>query len=80
MGRWPSTIGDLVPTDLVTGATDPFDESGGALRIAIDGDDLVVYSVGPNGTDEGGDIDDPGRKDLGVRLRPCAAGGASAAP
>jgi len=51
-GRYPRQLGELVPEDLPVIPIDPF--SGDPLRSApIDGG-LVLYSVGFNGTDDGG--------------------------
>lgn len=61
-----STLNDLTPGLLTAIPIDPF--SGKAMRFARGAETYVVYSVGPNRTDEGGDqagtrvvVDDPGR-------------------
>lgn len=50
--RLPENIGDLVPTFLEAVLTDPFD--GLPLRYRKRNPGYVVYSVGPNGMDNGG--------------------------
>jgi hypothetical protein len=57
-GEWPRTLGELVPTYLPSVPADPFDPRGGPLRYrpsaAAPGGGPVVYSVGRDGTDHGG--------------------------
>jgi hypothetical protein len=69
-GRWPETLATLVPDYLDDVPIDPFD--GQPLRLARPDDGLVVYSVGPDGHDDGGTLDwrNPKRPgtDLGFRL------------
>jgi hypothetical protein len=69
-GRWPETLGELVPGKLEQVYTDPYD--GKPLRYRRTSDGVVIYSVGPDKTDDGGKLD---RKnwmapstDLGIRL------------
>jgi hypothetical protein len=69
-GRWPETLAVLVPDYLGEVPTDPFD--GQPLRLVRTDDGLVIYSVGPDGEDNGGVLDRrnpraPGT-DLGFRL------------
>jgi ABC-type transport system involved in multi-copper enzyme maturation permease subunit len=71
LGRWPERLDELTPDFLTKVPTDPF--GGAALRLRRLPDGLVIYSVGPDGTDDGGDVRDtanlnrPG-KDCGFRL------------
>jgi hypothetical protein len=68
-GAWVGKLEELVPKVLRSVPTDPFD--GKPLRYRVVPGGAVVYSVGPDGTDDGGDVD-PGRgstpKDIGVRV------------
>jgi hypothetical protein len=54
-GRWPKSLDDLVPDYLPAVPSDPFD--GQPLRLGHRPDGLVVYSIGPDKTDDGGKID-----------------------
>ncbi len=69
-GRWPQTVADLVPVQLSAMPLDPFD--GQPLRYRRLPDGIAVYSVGPDGNDDGGmfDTEQPLRPgaDLGFRL------------
>jgi hypothetical protein len=60
-GRWPDDLGALAPTYLAAVPADPFD--GKPLRCARHKDVLVVYSVGPDLKDDGGNPDDLNRFD-----------------
>jgi hypothetical protein len=51
-GRWPEKLEDLVPEFLAQVPTDPFD--GKPLRVHHTEDELVIYSVGEDGNDDGG--------------------------
>jgi hypothetical protein len=53
-GRWPGSLGELVPTYLNAVPVDPFD--GKPLRFQRLADGLVIYSVGKDRVDDGGDI------------------------
>jgi hypothetical protein len=69
-GSWPCALAELVPEYLSSVPTDPYD--GKPLRLARLADGLVVYSVGPDGSDDGGKLNrrkalQPGT-DLGFRL------------
>jgi hypothetical protein len=68
-GRWPAAVADLVPDYLAKVPRDPFD--GEPLRLIGRADGIVIYSLGNNGTDDGGaDVDArfyTGR-DVGIRL------------
>lgn len=50
----PAALADLVPSVLSAVPADPFGD--GPVRYERDGTSFVVYSVGPDGTDEGGDL------------------------
>jgi hypothetical protein len=67
-GRWPATPGELVPQYLTAVPRDPFDRQ--PLKLARWSDGIVIYSVGEDGKDNGGDVwGGPGRgTDIGVRL------------
>ena len=51
-GRWPESPAELIPSYLSAVPYDPY--SNGPMRWKRDGTGLVVYSVGRNGTDDGG--------------------------
>jgi hypothetical protein len=51
-GRYPDTLVALVPGLLETLPRDPF--SSGPLKYRLEGDKYVLYSVGPDGKDDGG--------------------------
>jgi ABC-type transport system involved in multi-copper enzyme maturation permease subunit len=53
-GRWPESLQTLVPAQLSSVAIDPYD--GAPLRYRILHDGVVVYSVGPDGIDNGGNL------------------------
>ncbi|HLJ96094.1 MAG TPA: ABC transporter permease subunit [Gemmataceae bacterium] len=69
-GDWPTGLTALVPEYLVDVPLDPYD--GQPLRYSRLADGVVVYSVGPDGTDNGGKLDRkfPSRPgtDRGMRL------------
>jgi hypothetical protein len=68
-GRWPESIGELVPTYLAAVPIDPFD--GQPMRLRRRADGLVLYSVGLDGVDNGGNVERNDTKpgtDWGVRL------------
>jgi hypothetical protein len=69
-GRWPETLDDLKGEYLREVPSDPFD--GRPLRYRKDDEGVVVYSVGPDGKDDGGDrtrLNNPGPgADIGFRL------------
>jgi hypothetical protein len=51
-GRWPAAAAELVPNYLSSVPYDPY--SGGPLHWKRDEHGLPIYSVGPNGKDDGG--------------------------
>src|SRR6185369_14676771 len=69
-GRWPDRLDELKPRYLKEVPLDPYD--GKPLRYRRLGDGVIVYSVGPDGADDGGVLDrqNPQRAgaDLGWRL------------
>lgn len=69
IGHWPLDPKELNASFGVSIATDPFD--GSPLRFRRLDDGLIVYSIGSNGRDDGGDIGDRGNTgpDVGFRLR-----------
>jgi len=69
-GRFPVALDELVPAYLPELPRDPF--NGQAIRIAKTGSGMVVYSVGENAVDDGGEVV-PAKgerlgRDLGIRL------------
>ncbi len=52
-GLYPDSLYDLVPRYLARIPSDPFGISG-PLRYKLNGDEYVLYSVGPDGVDDGG--------------------------
>jgi hypothetical protein len=67
--RWPETLKDLAPAFLAKVPLDPFDAAPLRYR-RLDGG-VVVYSIGPDGEDNGGKFDRDANKpgtDLGFRL------------
>ncbi len=75
-GRWPASLADLIPAQLREVPADPYD--GAPLRYRRLDDGVVIYSVGPDGKDDGGVIDwkDSNRvgADIGFRLWDVAQG------
>lgn len=70
-GRWPATLHELVPEFLTAVPRDPQDLQ--PLRLARLPDGIAIYSIGPDGKDDGGDVGagmSTGLKgrDLGIRL------------
>jgi hypothetical protein len=52
--RWPEALTDLVPVYLATVLTDPYD--GAPVRFHRFAEGVVVYSVGEDGQDNGGNV------------------------
>jgi hypothetical protein len=69
-GKLPSGLDELVPKYLESIPADPFD--GKPLRLAVKEDRRIIYSVGPDGVDDGGvDIHGKeGKGDVIFTLRP----------
>ena len=55
-GDWPAKVAGLVPDILTELPQDPLGKSGELLRLKRDGEDLLIYSVGADGVDDGGNI------------------------
>jgi hypothetical protein len=53
-GAWPARLEQLVPTELLQVPTDPFD--GKPLRILRVDDGLIIYSIGADKVDDGGQV------------------------
>ena len=74
--RWPGSLSDLPNDRLPAVPLDPYD--GQPLRYKSLADGAVVYSVGKDGTDDGGLTSEPGNPagtDIGIRLwNPAARG------
>jgi hypothetical protein len=67
-GQWPQSIAQLVPEFLPAVPADPFD--GQPLRLVATQAELVIYSVGKDLQDGGGqDPQGSGEPDVAVRLR-----------
>jgi hypothetical protein len=69
-GRWPESLADVVPEVLAAVPADPFD--GQPLRYRRTAGGVVIYSIGPDGADDGGTFRyDPPRSgpDVGCVLR-----------
>src|SRR5262249_29944856 len=70
-GHWPQTLAEVGPEFLKAIPLDPFD--GQPLRYRCVADGVIIYSVGPDGVDDGGNIqrqkptNEPGT-DLGFQL------------
>ncbi|MCE9524718.1 MAG: hypothetical protein K8R36_01540 [Planctomycetales bacterium] len=56
-GRLPNSLAELTPAYLATPADDPF--SSESLRYLPAGGDFLLYSVGPDGIDNGGQPPQP---------------------
>jgi hypothetical protein len=69
-GDWPRDLGSLVPAFLKEIPNDPYD--GQPLRSRRLADGVVLYSPGPDGTDNQGNLDrsakPPEGTDIGFRL------------
>jgi hypothetical protein len=69
-GRWPESLQELSPNLLNTGPLGPFD--GAPLRYRRVADGVVIYTVGNDGTDDGGNLNRAGGPakgtDLGCQL------------
>ena len=67
-GRWPKSLDDLADFGFPKTPVDPFD--GQPLRYRIEADGVIIYSVGKNRVDDGGDTDrrEGAAEDIGCRL------------
>jgi hypothetical protein len=82
-GQWPGSLIALVPEFLAQAPVDPYD--GRPLHYRRLADGVVIYSVGPDGSDDGGNLSEnlqsPEGIDIGVRLwDPDRRGQAPSAP
>jgi hypothetical protein len=69
-GQWPDSLAALAPEFLAQVPTDPFNDQ--PLRYLKLADHVVIYSVGPDGIDNGGNLVErdraPDGTDIGFRL------------
>jgi hypothetical protein len=73
-GHWPHSLSSLVPEFLQEEPTDPFD--GQPLRFRRCDHGVLIYSVGPDGKDDGGNLDRQNTQsgnDVGFQLWDVAA-------
>lgn len=68
-GTFPDKLEDLVPGVVSELPIDPFSKLGEAFRYRRDSDEVVVYSVGIDETDDLGRVDEKDR-DIGYRIVP----------
>ena len=69
LGEFPATIEQLIPTFLDVVPFDSMDATGAPLRYRRgENGDAFVWSIGRDGTDDGGDFAGNAPKDLGYRL------------
>jgi hypothetical protein len=66
-GKLPESLEALVPELLPAVPTDPFD--GKAVRYVVSEDECLIYSVGADGKDDGGQGDEQGKPDVVFRVR-----------
>jgi len=67
-GRWPKSLDELADFGFAKGPVDPFD--GQPLRYRVEADGVIIYSVGKNGIDDGGNTHrrEGAAEDVGCRL------------
>ena len=56
-GQLPQTLEELVPVYLPQLPADPFAKDGRTFRYRVEPNRWVIYSLGPNGADDGGQFD-----------------------
>ena len=83
-GALPAPIDALVPARLPVVPRDPFSKEG-PMRSRVDGEAMTVWSVGPDGEDDGGpqrngEERDPENDDVGLRMGDAPAPRAEATP
>jgi hypothetical protein len=61
-GRWPSSAGALMPQFLAAVPTDPL--TGRPMRLLMKGDELIAYSPGLDGRDDGGAVSGSSRREV----------------
>lgn len=66
-GTLPSHLADLVPGYLKAVPMDPFD--GNPLRLTVQGDTWIIYSIGPDGIDNGGAQMNRHKGDVAFKLK-----------
>ncbi len=64
-GRWPEDLEEITPRLLSSIPADPWDMTGGPLRYKVEGDTFTLWSVGPDGIDNGGTPDPEGTTSVG---------------
>lgn len=67
-GRWPTSLDELVPADLDAVPIDLLSSDRAPMSMSLVNDNLVIYSVGEDGVDDGGALHT--QRDVGVTLRP----------
>ena len=68
-GEFPANIEQLAPTFLDAIPLDPMDPTGASLRYRRDENgEAVVWSIGRDAKDDGGDIEGKEPKDAGYRI------------
>jgi hypothetical protein len=70
-GKLPSHLDELVPAYMEAVPIDPFD--GHPLRLAIKSGQWIIYSIGPDGIDDGGADMVQGKGDVIFTLKPLSA-------
>jgi len=65
--RWPASLGDLAPKYVASIPQDVFAQK--PLTYKVRGEGYVIYSVGVNGTDDGGVKDDDEKDDIAVEVK-----------
>ncbi len=68
-GKWPGKLEELVPRFLDQVPTDPYD--GQPMKMKRTEEELVIYAIGPDRTDNGGQIEEAqgtAGSDIGFRL------------
>jgi hypothetical protein len=74
-GRYPEKLDSLAPKYLAKVPNDPYGK--GPLKYRIQGDGYILYSLGPNGIDDGGPLPvwDQKSDDIGISMPQRADGG-----
>ena len=65
-GMFPETLDELVPDYLEALPADPYGKKGETIHYLKMPEKIIVYSVGTNGIDDGGNLDIPAMLDLGL--------------
>lgn len=71
--EWPASLQVLVPDFLPSVPLDPF-ELNAPLQLKAQGESIKIYSVGPDGLDDGGRLSDRPSERNGVNLSPDSLG------